>query len=202
MRSSSCWPPTRAGPWCPERSANTSCSRPGARSRSCRMRARMRRPARIRAPQVRHQVPGRVDTRCRAADREQRAGRGRHRLSRWCPRPPTSPPRCTTAQRASQFGMRHRQPAGPGSLAEPPGRRPPTGSAPSRFPGRPRPAVLDRHRPEALLDSDGPKRVTLIAAAMAKNHSMPRPCRLYPSCAGKAVTGADAALALGARRQQ
>jgi len=41
------------------------------------------------------------------------------------------------------------------ALPAPPGRRPPTGPAPSRLPGRPRLAVPVRHRPEAMLDSEG-----------------------------------------------
>jgi hypothetical protein len=59
--------------------------------------------------QDRHQVPGRVDTRCRAAVRGQPIGRGGHRLSRWHLRPPACPQRCTTAERAPG-GMRSPQP--------------------------------------------------------------------------------------------
>jgi hypothetical protein len=79
-------------------------------------------------PQDRHQVPGRVDTRCRAAVRGQPIGRGGHRLSRWHLRPPACPQRCTTASGhrvacatachpAGPCTARRAFASGPGSLA-------------------------------------------------------------------------------------
>ena len=102
-------------------------------------------------PQDRHQVPGRVDTRCRAAVRGQPIGRGGHRLSHWHLRPPACPQRCTTAERAPG----HARPPATRQVPAPPGGHSPPGLAAWRLPCGPGTAVAGRHRPEAWLDSDG-----------------------------------------------
>jgi hypothetical protein len=82
--------------------------------------------------------------------------------------------------------VRHARPPAarqaPAALSAPPGRRPPTGPAPSRFPGRPRPAVPDRHRPEALLDSDGGPEGCPDRRRDGKEPQHAAPLSLCPSC--------------------
>jgi hypothetical protein len=68
------------------------------------------------------------------------------------------------------------------ALPAPPGRRPPTGPAPSRFPGRPGPAVPDGRRPEALLDSDGDPEGCPGRRRDGKEPQHAAPLSLCPSC--------------------
>jgi hypothetical protein len=88
--------------------------------------------------------------------------------------------------RGAGVAVRHaRPPAGrqaPAALPAPPGRRPPTGPAPSRCPGRPRPAVPDRHRPEALLKSGGAPEGCPDRRRDGKEPQHAAPLSLGPSC--------------------
>jgi hypothetical protein len=121
-------------------------------------------------PQDRHQVPGRVDTRCRAAVRGQPIGRGGHRLSRWHLRPPACPQRCTTAEWAPG-GMRDRLPPGR-SLHRPAGIRL-RAWQPGAFPAGPGPLSPADTGPRPGSIRTAPQRAAPIAAATAKNQSTP-----------------------------
>jgi hypothetical protein len=121
-------------------------------------------------PQDRHQVPGRADTRCRTAARGQPMGRGGHRLSRWHLRPPACPRRCTTAEQAPG-GMRDRLPPGR-SLHRPAGIRL-RAWQPGAFPEGPGPLSPADTGPGPGSIRTAPQRAAPIAAATAKNHSMP-----------------------------
>jgi hypothetical protein len=70
----------------------------------------------------------------------------------------------------------------PAALPALPGRRPPTGPAPARLPGRPRPAVPARHRPEAMLDSDGAPEGRPYHRRDGKEPQHAAPLSLCPSC--------------------
>jgi hypothetical protein len=136
---------------------------PDVPQRACLLHHLRKYPARS------NQVPGRVDTSCRAAVRGQPIGRGGHRLSRWHPRPPACPQRYTTAEWAPG-GMRDRLPPGR-SLHRPAGIRL-RAWQPGAFPEGPGPLSPTDTGPGPGSIRTAPQRAAPIAAATAKNHSM------------------------------